>query len=103
MPSRAGSPNKNKGALKRRLKERFGDDFDIVETMATNAMELQKLTSHCHEDEKPQRIKLALDAWEKVAQFVEPKLKATEITTIDEDGEVTGFKVSFNGTANKSA
>lgn len=91
MARPVGSTNKNKGAIKRRLKEAFGDDFDIVQTMALNAYKLQQ-AADAQPDEANLR-KLVIDGWEKVAQYVEPKLKATEISTVDSDGEVTGFKI----------
>lgn len=82
MPSRAGSPNKNKGALKRRLKARFGDDFDVVEEMATIAYEITKTAKATGEIVD---LKEAVTAWDKVANYVEPKLKAVE-----HSGEMSG-------------
>jgi len=74
--SRAGIPNKNKGALKRKLKEKFGADFDVVMQMAVNADKLESIADSDPNDTAAR--KNALDGWDKVASYVEPKLKATE-------------------------
>ena len=37
MPSRAGSPNKNKAFLLNRLQDMYGDDFHPIMRMAENA------------------------------------------------------------------
>ena len=79
MPSRKGSPNKNKVFLLKRLQDMYGDDFHPIMKMAENAVELQKLAVM----ENPNAIKLAIDAWDKIAQYTEPKLKATEVTGKD--------------------
>jgi len=81
MPRPSGSPNKCKGALKRRLKELLGDDFDPVVSMAEMAIKVHEsaLASGDIADQKE-----SVNCWDKVAQYIEPKLKAVEIT--GEDG-----------------
>jgi hypothetical protein len=74
--SRAGIPNKNKGALKRKLIDRFGAEFDVVVKMAINADKLEQIAD-AEPDDTTAR-KNALDGWDKVASYIEPKLKATE-------------------------
>ena len=43
MPSRLGSPNKNKKFLLNRLQDMYGDDFHPVVMTAGNAMTLHEL------------------------------------------------------------
>lgn len=80
MPSRKGSPNKNKQFLLKRLQDMYGEEFHPIMRMAENAVKLQDIAD---EENDPIHYKSALDGWEKVAQYVEPKLKA-----IDVQGEV---------------
>lgn len=80
MPSRKGIPNKNKSFLLKRLQDMYGDDFHPIMRMAENAVELQKIAqTECD----VQAHKAALDGWDKVAQYTEPKLKAVEMTGKD--------------------
>ena len=90
MPSREGSPNKNKLFLMKRLQDMYGEDFHPIMKMAQNCVTLQKI-AYEHKDggvsvgdsgvvDASVAAKNANDAWEKVAQYVEPKLKATEFT-----------------------
>ena len=72
-----GSANKNKSFLMKRLEDMYGDDFHPIMRMAENAVKLQKEADN---DPNPMNFKSALDGWEKIAQYVEPKLKAVEIT-----------------------
>lgn len=83
MPSRKGCPNKNKAFLLGRLQEMYGDDFHPILRMAENATKMQELLDKVDEDDKTimfQGLRAAIDAWEKVAQYTEPKLKAVEHT-----------------------
>lgn len=77
MPSRAGSPNKNKSFLLKRLQDMYGEDFHPIMRMAENAVKLQAAADV---EPLPVNFKAAIDGWEKVAQYVEPKLKAIELT-----------------------
>ena len=93
MPSRKGSPNKNKSFLLNKLKDMYGDDFHPIMNMAENAVKLQAAA-----DENPEAstYKAAIDGWEKIAQYVEPKLKAVEMTGKDGSGLIpTGIKVTY--------
>ena len=76
MPSRAGSPNKNKAFLLSRLQEMYGDQFHPIMRMAEQAAKLHNLASISEERDD---LKSSIDAWDKIAQYTEPKLKATEI------------------------
>lgn len=83
MPSRAGSPNKNKDFLVARLKDMYGDDFDPIIKACDNAIRMQSIAdeskSIVSDDEFNQR-KECVNAWDKVAQYTTPKLKAVEVS-----------------------
>jgi hypothetical protein len=76
MPSRKGSPNRNKQFLLNRLKDIYGDDFDPIIKMAEQAAEIHKaaVESKDIEDRKD-----AVVAWEKIAKYTTPALKAIEV------------------------
>lgn len=83
MPSRKGSPNKNKDFLVARLKDMYGDDFDPIIKACDNAIRMQSIADESEsvssEDEFNQR-KECVTAWDKVAQYTTPKLKAVEVS-----------------------
>ena len=81
MPSRKGSPNKNKEYLMNRLKDMYGDDFDPIIRMAEQATRLHAAAIDA-EDTKV--LTDSINGWDKIAQYVQPKLKAVELT--GEDG-----------------
>lgn len=100
MASRAGSPNKNKDFLMKRLQDMYGDDFHPIMNMAKNCTVLQTIADDHAEGAitlgettvgKTEIIdasisaKNANDAWEKIAQYLQPKLKAMEVTGPDGD------------------
>ena len=77
-----GSPNKNKAYLMARLQDIYGKNFHPIMNMAKNAHEFQQ-----HVDAKmgePEHrgsdLIEANKLWEGIAQYVEPKLKAVEIS-----------------------
>ena len=90
MASRAGSPNKNKAFLLKRLKDMFGSDFDPIIRMAEQATELHRVAS---ERRDVSSLKASIDAWDKVAVYVEPKLKATSVDP--ELGEPVPFVIQI--------
>lgn len=81
---------KNKIFLLKRLQDMYGEDFHPIMQMAKNAHKAQVLIDNYEQDENldPQALfaglKFAVDAWDKVANYTEPKLKAIEVT--GEDG-----------------
>ena len=86
MGREAGIPNKNKGFLLNRLQDMYGDDFHPIMKMAENAVKLQ---ASADLDPESANFKAALDGWEKIAQYVEPKLKAVDLNaSVDLDGEI---------------
>ena len=76
MPSRLGSTNKNKRFLLNRLQEMYGDDFHPILKMAENATTLHRIAA---ESSSVSDLKLSIDAWDKIAQYTEPKVKAIDI------------------------
>lgn len=103
MPSRAGSPNKNKQFLLNRLQDMYGDDFHPIMKMAENAVTLQKIADEHKEDmvtlgkdddgnvaiiSASGSANAALQAWDKIAPYTEPKLKALEVFGTGEDGAI---------------
>jgi hypothetical protein len=84
MPSRQGKPNRNKVFLLNRLQDMYGEDFHPIMKMAENAVLLQ---AEAENSMDVNTLKTAVDAWDKVAQYTEPKLKAIE-GTLSVDAEV---------------
>ena len=102
MGSRAGCPNRNKEFLLKRLQDMYGKDFDPIINMAFNCVTLQEIADKTKKDinlvdkdwtleEKINNTEsltnsanAAINGWDKVAQYVQPKLKAIELTS-DED------------------
>lgn len=106
MPSRAGSPNRNKQRLLKALQKEYGDDFEPVMKMAGNASFLQGIAdeyqgAHSYEEEltdgdpkegsgpgilsaiKDKAIAASKEAnaeWDRIAKYTTPQLKAVEIT-----------------------
>ena len=76
MPSRAGSPNRNKAFLLDRLKDMYGEDFHPIMRMAENAVTLHDQARGTMDTTD---LKSSIDAWDKIAQYTEPKLKASEV------------------------
>ena len=81
MGSRAGIPNRNKTYLLKRLQDMYGEDFHPIMKMAENAVHLHNMAT---DEPDVNNLKAALDGWDKIAQYTEPKLKAMEVT--GEDG-----------------
>ena len=95
MSRPAGSPNKNKRGLKAQLKAKYGEDFDVIMMMGQNCVTLHKIAmDHARGkvtmDESDNgkinvvdassSAKIANEALDKLAQYIEPKLKAVEVT-----------------------
>ena len=77
MPSRKGSPNKNKAFLLKRLQDMYGEDFDPIIRMSGHAIEMSEIVA---QEPSIDGHKVAVDAWDKIAQYVQPKLKAVEVS-----------------------
>jgi len=89
MSRPAGIPNKNKRALMARLKDIYGEEFHPIMRMAENAVKLQEIASSTAEVND---LKASTEAWDRIAVYVEPKLKAVEVSGTGDDGELV---VSF--------
>ena len=71
-----GSLNKNKQSLLARLKLQYGDEFDPIMRMAEQAVEIHKTANETRDIEDR---KDAVTAWEKIAKYTTPQLKAVEV------------------------
>ena len=108
MPSRAGSPNKNKQRLLAKLREEYPGYEPVIEI----ARAAHKLTAQAMEAEGSEETLLKLRAAElwkdagtqhdKVAQYVTPKLKAIEVSGKDGEPIQHNLQVEFVGTDSKS-
>ena len=85
MPSRKGSPNRNKAFLLNRLQDMYGGDFHPIMRMAEQAVRLHGIA----ETGETADIKANIDAWDKIAAYTEPKLKATEVDLTTSDGSMS--------------
>lgn len=116
MTRKAGIPNKNKRGIKAQLKAQYGNDFDVIMLMGKHCLTLHEIavekkdayekrkegegpdmTLGYAEDDEEEKVtqsevsnsaKTVIDALEKLAQYVEPKLKS-----IDLSGEVKTWTV----------
>lgn len=85
MASRKGVPNKNRDFLMNRLQEMYGDDFDPIMKMAANAKKMEDLaqepeTLALEPKDKIEMYNKTNQAWDRVAQYTQPKLKAIELS-----------------------
>ena len=71
-----GASNWNKAFLLDRLKDMYGDDFHPIMRMAENAVTLHDQARGTMDTAD---LKLSIDAWDRIAQYTEPKLKASEV------------------------
>ena len=71
-----GSQGKNKAFLMDRLRDMYGDDFHPIMRMAENAVTLHDQARGTMDTAD---LKLSIDAWDRIAQYTEPKLKASEV------------------------
>ena len=85
MPSRKGSPNRNKAFLLNRLQDMYGDEFHPIMRMAEQAVRLHEKAEMGETND----IKASIDAWDKIAAYTEPKLKATEVDLTSSDGTMS--------------
>ena len=93
-----GALGKNKAFLLNRLQAMYGKAFDPVMKMAEQAVTLDKLAL---EDPSVMNQKESIHAWGKIAEFVTPKLKATEITTDGGGLTVSIQRKKYDGSVNE--
>jgi len=114
MPSRAGSPNRNKKFLLNRLQKMYGEDFHPIMNIAANCKELQDRAEAIEipepeegEDHDSERItaiannrgkalRIANSEWARIAEYTEPKLKSVEID-LNADVEGLTFEMHYGG------
>ena len=97
-----GVANKNKDFLLDKLKKMYGEDFDPIMKMAENANSMQKIATEFAEavdkdGEKDHEVRAkefgarikCTEAWDRVAQYTQPKLKAIEIS-----GDLATYELS---------
>lgn len=71
-----GTPNRNKRSLLARLKEEYGDEFEPILRMAEQAVEIHNLANETKDIEDR---KDAVNAWDRIAKYTTPQLKAVEV------------------------
>ena len=72
----------------------YGADFNPVMKVAENAVKLQEAA-----DSEPDKTDIrvaAVNAWDRVAQYVEPKLKAVEVSG-DLSGKIIVKRINLSG------
>lgn len=110
-PTRKGIPNKPKQVLLRRLKDAYGEQFNPIMRMAENAVKTETVSQEMYErfmaakravedgnatDVDPQMyvaaaahlgqaLKNSIDAWDRVAKYTVPAIKAREVAPGEED------------------
>jgi hypothetical protein len=94
--SRLGIPNKNKKFLLARLQDMYGDQFHPIMKMAEAA---HKLDYIAESEGDVTALNAAVNAWSKIAEYTEPKLKAVEIRA-DETAVVAIQRKRFDGETN---
>ena len=91
-----GSTNKNKAFLINKLKDMYGKDFDPIMMAAEQAVRLHAAAIDSEDGTKA--LVESINAWDKIAQYIQPKLKAIEHTGAGGDVltiEHKGLQVSF--------
>ena len=71
-----GVPNKNKKFLLARLQDMYGESFHPIMKMAEAASKLDYIAE---QEGDVAALNASVNAWGKVAEYTEPKLKAVEI------------------------
>ena len=88
-----GVPNKNKKFLLARLQDMYGESFHPIMKMAEAASKLDYIAE---QEGDVTALNAAVNAWGKVAEYTEPKLKAVEIRA-DEGAVVAIQRKRFDG------
>lgn len=88
-----GVPNKNKKFLLARLQDMYGESFHPILKMAEAA---SKLDGIAEQEGDVTALNAAVNAWSKVAEYTEPKLKAVEIRA-DNSAVVAISRRRFDG------
>lgn len=78
MARQKGSQNRNKVALLKKLQDMYGSEFDPVMRMAEQATRIHAAAIDAEDGTKA--LIDSVNAWDKVAQYIQPKLKAVELS-----------------------
>ena len=90
-----GASNRNKSFLLNRLKDMYGDDFHPIMRMAENAVMLHEQARGTLDTTD---LKASIDAWDKIAQYTEPKLKASEVNL---NAKIEATEVDMRGVSDE--
>lgn len=91
-----GSVNSNTKGLRAQLKREFGQDYDVVMMMAEQAQKMIDVANNeCDPHEQFHKRKECVHTLDKIAQYVQPKLKAIEITDA-EGNNALPTAITFN-------
>ncbi len=74
---------KNKKFLLSRLQDMYGENFHPIIRMAERANDLDALAVN---EPDAINLKASIDAWDKIANYTEPKLKAIDVSSSDDQG-----------------
>jgi len=75
MSRTIGATGRNKKFLLNRLQDMYGDDFHPIMSAAKNAYEMNKIAETTGDIQDHER---ASKAWDRIAEYTEPRLKAVE-------------------------
>ena len=88
---------KNKKFLLNRLQDMYGDNFHPIIRMAERANDLDALAVN---EPDAVNLKASIDAWDKIANYTEPKLKAVEVSSDDQGLTVSIQRKRYDGSSN---
>jgi hypothetical protein len=88
---------KNKKFLLSRLQDMYGDNFHPIIRMAERANDLDALAVN---EPDAVNLKASIDAWDKIANYTEPKLKAVEVSSDDQGLTVSIQRKRYDGSSN---
>jgi len=88
---------KNKKFLLKRLQEMYGESFHPIIRMAERANDLDNLATA---EPDALTLKASIDAWDKIANYTEPKLKAVEVSSDDQGLTVSIQRKRYDGSSN---
>lgn len=84
-----GSMTRSKERLLKALQKEYGEEFEPVMQMARNAHQIQKIVDEMVAatmdfEELLQLLTQAINAWDRIAKYTTPTLKAVETTVTQE-------------------
>lgn len=76
----------------------YGKDFDPIMKMAEQAVRIHNQTT---KESEIKDLKDSIDAWDKIAQYTTPKLKALEVSGTGDNGELIINTVTYANNTSK--